>query len=118
MLVVLRESIWNDDSESHSRGSSIGIGIGNTGEQNDKRDKGRSNKSAEVQVLSVGSRMHFAMRTETQTDTKLESATLRSIGDVNVGMGAVQRSVAVQFVAEGSNGGSAEKENSRGGLAV
>lgn len=110
MVFILWESIWNDDSDSYSRGRGIGVGI-DTGEHNDKHERALTRKSADIQVLSLGGRMHFAMRTE--TDTKMESGTFMSIGDVCSAGASVQRSVAVRFLAEGSNSGSAEKDNYR-----
>lgn len=89
MVFILWESIWNDDSDSYSRGRGILAGI-DTGEHNDKHEKALTRKSADIEVLSLGSRMHFAMRTE--TGTKMENATLISIGDVCPAGASVQRS--------------------------
>ena len=88
MLVILRESIWNDDSDSYQ--SSIGIGTSRSfNHSNNGRGSG-------AEALSIGSRMHFASRPDTET-TKMGSTTLhsnlKSAGDV--GGSSAQR--IVQF---------------------
>lgn len=73
MLVILRESIWNNDNDNYYHGSSIGLGPSSATNRHASGGTG--------EILSVGSRMQFASRPETDT-TKVGSATLKSAGDV------------------------------------